>query len=153
MFRIPVEELGLNDDEFIATMHKSLVKLPCVQPEYVFKLTKHSSPTKAELFESLKREHGSFYAFHGTPLQNVRSICEFGLVSMFNRREAFGSGFYCADYVAVSFDYAPFEYNYFEVTQYGGKISVILLVEIIKHPLLSDNSKSFHLITLSHTFN
>ena len=52
---------------------------------------KNAAPEKEARFQALKAEHGSFYAFHGSPTGNWHSILRLGLRNK-NYRTAYGPG-------------------------------------------------------------
>jgi hypothetical protein len=53
-----------------------------------------------------KAEFGSFFAYHGSKLENFHSIIHRGLVSALNKRSAYGFGTYLSSHLIVSKSYA-----------------------------------------------
>eukprot|EP00271_Cylindrocystis_brebissonii_P010121 TRINITY_DN26216_c0_g1_i1.p1 TRINITY_DN26216_c0_g1~~TRINITY_DN26216_c0_g1_i1.p1 ORF type:complete len:467 (-),score=91.26 TRINITY_DN26216_c0_g1_i1:1058-2458(-) len=68
------------------------------------------SSRRAELFEKTSAAHGSFWAFHGTPAENLHSILRCGLLNMSGSREQkhgaiFGEGIYLSTDIAVALSF------------------------------------------------
>eukprot|EP01094_Clydonella_sp_ATCC50884_P014160 TRINITY_DN244_c0_g1_i8.p1 TRINITY_DN244_c0_g1~~TRINITY_DN244_c0_g1_i8.p1 ORF type:complete len:321 (-),score=24.01 TRINITY_DN244_c0_g1_i8:457-1419(-) len=66
-----------------------------------------ASPEKEQLFQELKAEHGSFFAFHGSPIANWHSIMRTGLRNASGTKlqlhgAAHGAGIYLANNVCPS---------------------------------------------------
>ena len=69
-----------------------------------------AAPEKQEAFDALKREHGSCFAFHGSPIENWHAILREGLKNMSGGQgqlhgAAYGAGVYLASNGSTSFGY------------------------------------------------
>jgi len=108
-------------------------KLP-MNTDYQF-ILKSSSPEKEEKFQKAKIEHGSFFAWHGSPLGNWHSILRVGLknysdtVHQRNGR-VYGPGIYMAADSGTSIGYAA-GYSTWENSQFGKSLKCVALCEVI----------------------
>jgi len=114
---------------------KALTKLMDIpQPDnrrnFLFKI-QPSYPK--EKFATAKAEFGSFYAYHGSKLENFHSIMHRGLVSALNVRSAYGVGTYLSSKLDVSRSYSESRAGWSK-SMIGNQIQCIAIVEVINHP-------------------
>jgi len=81
-----------------------------MQSEFQFEL-KSLPPAKERLFQELKKTHGSFFAFHGSPFANWHSILRSGLKNLSGTTKQVhgavsGNGIYMAPNLTLSMGYA-----------------------------------------------
>eukprot|EP01117_Protostelium_nocturnum_P018592 TRINITY_DN7808_c0_g1_i1.p1 TRINITY_DN7808_c0_g1~~TRINITY_DN7808_c0_g1_i1.p1 ORF type:complete len:648 (-),score=178.91 TRINITY_DN7808_c0_g1_i1:9-1670(-) len=87
-------------------------RLTKMRTEHQYWMVNDVSPQKIKAFNQKKEEKGgSFFAFHGSSIENWHSILRTGLVnasntSLMTTGAAFGSGIYCASECSTSFGYA-----------------------------------------------
>lgn len=93
-------------------------------------------------FANLRSRFGSFYAFHGSSMENFHSIIHNGLLYNLNKRSLLGVGTYVSTKINVAFLYSPFGQNYFKGSHLGKKLSCIALCEVIQHPDIQMNGKT-----------
>lgn len=104
---------------------------------------------RTDKFNEYKQLFGTIYAFHGSSVANFHSILHNGLASSMNVRSAYGVGTYFSTTLAVSLDYAPYEYNQFaNKSLLGSRLSCVALCEIINHPGLVLGKSKFILNSL-----
>jgi len=87
-------------------------------------------------FEKLKKEYGSFFAYHGSSFENFHSILHYGLQTNLNKRSAFGKGIYTSVDLKLSFTFSKGDAGRGtkSLIGKGNQIVVVALCEIIKHP-------------------
>ncbi|XP_021958202.1 protein mono-ADP-ribosyltransferase PARP16 isoform X2 [Folsomia candida] len=73
------------------------------EPFLLFKVTPSVPKTS---FDAEKVTHGSFFAYHGSPLENFHSIIHRGLKNELNIRKAYGHGTYLSSTLKVSKGYS-----------------------------------------------
>lgn len=103
------------------------------KPKYIFKVSESVENRRAKIknFEKLKNEFGSFYAFHGSGLENFHSILHNGLAISLNKRSLFGFGTYLSYKLQTAIVYSPFGYHYYLWNNWlGRKLSLVALCEI-----------------------
>ncbi|ORX60887.1 ADP-ribosylation [Piromyces finnis] len=117
-------------------------------PSYIFKVNyvqPSSDDPDAKLprciqhnleFEKLKKEYGSFYAYHGSSFENFHSILHYGLQTNLNKRSAFGKGIYTSVDLKLSFTFSKGNTGrgIKSIIGKGNQIVAVALCEIIKHP-------------------
>lgn len=95
-----------------------------------------SNPPEKEIeFQELKKIHGSFTAFHGSPLFNWLNILKTGLTTQAKtlHGNAYGKGLYFADKMDISRGYARVLQN-----RFAKNMAIIAECEIIKAPEILD---------------
>jgi len=123
----------------IASNRSFFVKLP---PELVIRslggeqfLMLSSPPEKEKVFRSYRKQYGSVYAFHGSPIENWHSIVRNGLknasgTSLQINGAAYGKGIYMSPYLSVAAGYAA-----------RTSLSVVAVVEVINHDIHKANDQ------------
>ncbi|RWS10757.1 mono [ADP-ribose] polymerase PARP16-like isoform X2 [Dinothrombium tinctorium] len=131
-------ELELTDcDETINNILGDSQSIRRFKPNYIFKVM--SKPKEA--FVRDKQLYGSFFAFHGSRLENFHSIIYNGLINCLNKRDLFGSGTYLSSKIDVAVEFSPFGLC-FNRSLFGHKLSCVALCEVIKSPKIVDQSNS-----------
>lgn len=119
--------------------HRSL------KPHFIFQVTEPTSRrSKIENFSNLKSLYGSFYAFHGSALENYHSILHNGLAISLNKRGLFGAGTYLSSKLLTCIEYSPFGSNVYASTRkglLGRRLSCVALCEVIDHPDVQSKSR------------
>ncbi|UJR15314.1 hypothetical protein I4U23_002266 [Adineta vaga] len=113
----------------------SLVKhqLSVPSPEFAFEI--NYNEIRNERFHDLTQNdrYKTFYAYHGTRLDNLHSILHIGFLGHMNKLSLFGSGTYFSLEPSVSLHYSPFA-SVWANSLLGKRLSCLLLCEIIDHP-------------------
>jgi poly[ADP-ribose] polymerase 16 len=78
-------------------------------------------------------QYKTFFAYHGTRLDNLHSILNIGFLGHMNKLSLFGSGTYFSLEPSVSLHYSPFT-TVWPNSLLGKRLSCLLLCEIIDHP-------------------
>lgn len=98
-----------------------------------------STPEKEAKFNELKNNYGSFYAWHGSPMENWHAILRSGLKNLSNKTgymlhgAAHGPGIYLAPNSGTSGSYMRSGKGW-EQSQFGPIVSCLALCEVINHP-------------------
>ena len=103
-----------------------------------FIVTSHS-PEILRRFNEEKAQHGSFFAFHGSAMENWYSIIRNGLRNMSNSHmmtagAAYGAGIYAAENIATSFGYCGYSAsNWHEAWQFSNLNNsfIMAIIEVI----------------------
>eukprot|EP00027_Filamoeba_sp_ATCC50430_P011380 CAMPEP_0168564570 /NCGR_PEP_ID=MMETSP0413-20121227/13323_1 /TAXON_ID=136452 /ORGANISM="Filamoeba nolandi, Strain NC-AS-23-1" /LENGTH=668 /DNA_ID=CAMNT_0008596265 /DNA_START=26 /DNA_END=2029 /DNA_ORIENTATION=+ len=97
-----------------------------------------STPEKEAKFNELKEKHGSFLAFHGSPMENWHAILRSGLKNLSNKEgymlhgAAHGAGIYLAPVSGTSSSYMR-QGTGWAKSQFGSTCACIALCEVIDH--------------------
>eukprot|EP01027_Heterolobosea_sp_BB2_P003868 GEZU01005824.1.p1 GENE.GEZU01005824.1~~GEZU01005824.1.p1 ORF type:complete len:667 (+),score=191.50 GEZU01005824.1:150-2150(+) len=111
-----------------------------------------SSPEREKEFQALKKQYGSFFAWHGSPLPNWHAILRSGLKNMSGTKgqlhgAAYGSGVYLAATSSVSFGYARTGAGWSNsVFGSSGSLGCLALVEVIDHPDLKGMPNPYYVV-------
>lgn len=60
-------------------LKKVPLEMPAAAPNLIFQVESTRQSTSEEKWNSSKKGHSTFYAYHGTRLENVHSIIHYGL--------------------------------------------------------------------------
>eukprot|EP00897_Mesotaenium_endlicherianum_P010847 jgi/Mesen1/9791/ME000007S09852 len=101
-----------------------------------------NSPEQEAQFAALRRQRGSFFAFHGSPSANWFSILRNGLRSMSNTRfmstgAAHGAGIYLSDHLSTSLGYAQRSDSNLGLGRYKAGWAIVAICECISGATLS----------------
>lgn len=120
------------------TEHQSNPTYKTLKPPLIFQVTESTTRrSKVENFSNLKSLYGSFYAFHGSALENYHSILHNGLAISLNKRSLFGFGTYLSSKLSTAIEFSPFGNNVYANTRkgiLGKRLSCVALCEVIDHP-------------------
>lgn len=127
------------------TKNQSNITNKTLKPHFIFQVTEPiARRSKAENFSNLKALYGSFYAFHGSALENYHSILHNGLAISLNKRSLFGFGTYLSSKLSTAIEFSPFSNNFYANTRkglLGRRLSCVALCEVISHPDVEAKSK------------
>lgn len=96
-----------------------------------------ATPEREAEFQRRKREHGSFFAFHGSKAENILNILRHGLMNASGTKfqlngAALGSGIYLAENMGVSAGYTRSAEGW-QHSIFGLQISCMFVCEAIYH--------------------
>ncbi|XP_062516957.1 protein mono-ADP-ribosyltransferase PARP16-like [Corticium candelabrum] len=106
-----------------------------IRPDYVFKVDYLDDSR----FSSQRETFGTFYAYHGSRLENFHSILHHGLISHLNKNSVFGAGTYLSSDLNVCMLYSPASRGW-QHSRLGTNISCIAVCEVINHPDVKKSS-------------
>ncbi|XP_067122160.1 protein mono-ADP-ribosyltransferase PARP16-like [Centruroides vittatus] len=99
-------------------------------PSHIFKV---NCKLGAQQFQQNCIGKKTFFAFHGSSLQNFHSILNNGLIAHLNKNGLYGKGTYLSSELSVSLIYSPMG-NSWRHSIFGSQLSCVALCEIIDHP-------------------
>ncbi|XP_077295349.1 poly(ADP-ribose) polymerase 16 [Arctopsyche grandis] len=113
------------------------------RPQYVFEVVHSSNSPNETKWLKLLSQCKTFYAYHGSKLENYHSILHHGLQQHMNKTKLYGSGTYLSSELSVSLPYSPGAFGW-ENSCLGRYLSCVALCELIDSPngLVSQNSAS-----------
>uniref|UniRef100_A0A8B8DZB2 Poly [ADP-ribose] polymerase n=1 Tax=Crassostrea virginica TaxID=6565 RepID=A0A8B8DZB2_CRAVI len=129
-------------------------RLPFMRTSHQYLLL-NSPPAKEKVFQDLKKQYGSTFAFHGSGIENWHSIIREGLVVGSGTKlqvngAAHGKGIYLSPNSSTSFNYSRMYGTHRQKSKtsesgarfldHGISMNCIALCEVITHPNLKKNS-------------
>lgn len=100
-------------------------------PDFLFEVN-YNDQLNAR-FEKTKAGYETFYAFHGSRLENFHSIIHNGLHCHLNKNSVFGEGTYLTSDLSMAVLYSPHSSGWRE-SLLGPLLSCVALCEVIDHP-------------------
>lgn len=100
-------------------------------PDFLFEVN-YNDQLNAR-FEKTKAGQETFYAFHGSRLENFHSILHNGLHCHLNKNSVFGEGTYLTSDLSMAVLYSPHSSGWRE-SLLGPLLSCVALCEVIDHP-------------------
>ncbi|XP_058806367.1 protein mono-ADP-ribosyltransferase PARP16 isoform X2 [Phymastichus coffea] len=118
--------------------HESVLKrvnseVAVAAPNLVFQVASAKQSANEERWRELAKGRSTFFAFHGSRLENFHSILHYGLQQHMCKEALFGEGIYLSNELAVSLPYSPVGYGW-GGSILGSDMSCVALCEIINHP-------------------
>jgi len=108
-------------------------------------------PEKSQKFNAYRAHYGSFYAFHGSSLENWHAIMRTGLKNLSNTKlmttgAVYGAGIYLSPHASTSKDYVRGGQSWAK-SQFGsGQIACIAICEVIQHPCLAGQPNPHYVV-------
>ncbi|XP_072291521.1 protein mono-ADP-ribosyltransferase PARP16 isoform X2 [Eucyclogobius newberryi] len=100
-------------------------------PDFLFEID-YNDQLNAR-FEKTRAGRDTFYAFHGSRLENFHSIIHNGLHCHLNKNSVFGEGTYLTSDLSMAVLYSPHSSGWRE-SLLGSLLSCVALCEVIDHP-------------------
>ncbi|XP_055078281.1 protein mono-ADP-ribosyltransferase PARP16 [Periophthalmus magnuspinnatus] len=100
-------------------------------PDFLFEI-EYNDQQNAR-FEKTRAGRDTFYAFHGSRLENFHSIIHNGLHCHLNKNSVFGEGTYLTSDLSMAVLYSPHSSGWRE-SLLGSLLSCVALCEVIDHP-------------------
>ncbi|XP_011494163.1 PREDICTED: mono [ADP-ribose] polymerase PARP16 [Ceratosolen solmsi marchali] len=118
--------------------HESVLKrvnseLTVAAPNLIFQVASSKLISAEQRWRQLAKGHNTFYAYHGSRLENFHSIIHYGLQQHLCKESLFGKGIYLSSELAVSLPYSPVGYGW-GGSLLGSDMSCVALCEVINHP-------------------
>ncbi|KOC68437.1 Poly [ADP-ribose] polymerase 16 [Habropoda laboriosa] len=105
-------------------------EMSVVAPNLIFQVASTKQSTSEDRWKTLAQGHSTFYAYHGSRLENFHSIIHYGLQQIMCKKSLFGKGIYLTSELGVSLPYSPIGYGW-GGSVLGSEMSCIALCELI----------------------
>ncbi|KAL6078224.1 Poly [ADP-ribose] polymerase 6 [Balamuthia mandrillaris] len=110
-----------------------------------------SPPEKRAKFVNYRRQYGSFFAFHGSSLENWHAIMRTGLKNLSNTKlmttgAVYGAGIYLSPHANTSKDYSRAGKGWDKSVFGDGNINCIAICEVINHPCLKGQPNPHYVV-------
>jgi len=115
-------------------------------PQWVFSI--NYSAGRMRMWEKMKCDRESFFAFHGSRFENFHAILNLGLHQHLNKTSLFGEGIYLSTEQSLSLQYSPSGQGWIK-SKLGSQLSILALCEVIDHPNVKRKGNPIHSSVLS----
>ncbi|XP_046398621.1 protein mono-ADP-ribosyltransferase PARP16 [Ischnura elegans] len=119
--------------EFDTVMRLVPSEVSADYPKLIFQMVWSPESSSEIKWNEFSKKYGSFYAYHGSRLENFHSILHYGLQQHMNKNSLFGKGIYLSSELTVSLPYSPSGYGWGR-SIHGSELSCVAVCEIINHP-------------------
>ncbi|KAL7295219.1 mono [ADP-ribose] polymerase PARP16 [Trichogramma pretiosum] len=124
---------SINKDCYESVLKRVGSQLPAAEPNLIFQVASARQSTSEEKWRELATGHSTFYAYHGSRLENFHSIIHYGLQQHLCKKSLFGKGIYLSKELGVSLPYSPSGHSW-GASILGSTLSCVALCEVINHP-------------------
>ncbi|KAL0901556.1 hypothetical protein ABMA27_006781 [Loxostege sticticalis] len=118
-------------ESVLSNAHPNPMNTP--RPQYVFQVISSPKSTAEAKWKDLARNHHTFYAYHGSRLENFYTIMNFGLQQHLNKNTLLGNGVYLSTDLNISLPYSHGGFGW-GASCIGGHLSCIAMCEVIDAP-------------------
>ncbi|XP_043280335.1 protein mono-ADP-ribosyltransferase PARP16 [Venturia canescens] len=102
-------------------------------PNLIFQIASAKHSIREEKWRAASQGFSTFYAYHGSRLENFYSIIHYGIQKSMCKTGLFGNGIYLSSELGVSLPYSPVGYGW-GGSILGSELSCVALCEVINHP-------------------
>ncbi|XP_015127379.1 protein mono-ADP-ribosyltransferase PARP16 [Diachasma alloeum] len=103
------------------------------RPNLIFQVATPNQSSKEDRWKASIKGHSTFYAYHGSRLENFHSIIHYGIQQHMSQPGLFGDGIYLSSELGVSLRFSPVGYGW-GGSMLGSEMSCIALCEVVNHP-------------------
>ena len=110
------------------------------------------NPEKAATFSTNRKKYGSYWAFHGSAIENFHNILRKGLINCSNTKlmttgAAYGPGIYMARESSTSFGYSRVGSSWSK-SQFGNSSSLrcVMICEVVKAPGVPTTASPYYVV-------
>ncbi|XP_076294533.1 protein mono-ADP-ribosyltransferase PARP16 [Lasioglossum baleicum] len=123
---------SISKDHYKAILKKVPSEISLAAPNLIFQVAKSRQSASEEKWKSIAQDCRTFYAYHGSRLENFHSIIHYGLQQSMCKRSLFGEGIYLSSELGVSLPYSRVGYGW-GGSILGSEMSCIALCELVNH--------------------
>ncbi|KAL6047956.1 Poly [ADP-ribose] polymerase 6 [Balamuthia mandrillaris] len=128
------------------------LQLEAMRTKHQYMLTAETNPTKTATFKAWRKQYGSYFAFHGSGIENWHSILRKGLLNCSGTKlqttgQAYGPGVYLAPDSATSMGYARTG-RAWSKSRFGDSSSLtcMAIAEVVKHPDVPHTPNPYYVV-------
>ncbi|XP_063981787.1 protein mono-ADP-ribosyltransferase PARP16 [Diachasmimorpha longicaudata] len=103
------------------------------RPNLIFQVATPNQSPKEDRWKASIKGHSTFYAYHGSRLENFHSIIHYGIQQHMSQPGLFGDGIYLSSELGVCLRFSPVGYSW-GGSMLGCEMSCIALCEVVNHP-------------------
>lgn len=123
---------SIDKENYDLVLSKVPSEMLVATPNLIFQVVSAKQSTAEEKWKCAGQAYSTFYAYHGSRLENFHSIIHYGLQQNMCKRSLFGKGIYLSSELGVCLPYSPVGYGW-GGSVLGSELSCIALCELINH--------------------
>lgn len=124
---------SISKDSYETVLRKVPSEMSVAVPNLIFQIVNVKQSSSEERWKTIAQGHSTFFAYHGSRLENFHSIIHYGLQQNMCKKSLFGKGIYLSSELGVSLLYSPVGYGW-GGSALGSETSCVALCELINHP-------------------
>ncbi|XP_078040203.1 protein mono-ADP-ribosyltransferase PARP16-like isoform X2 [Augochlora pura] len=121
---------SVSKDCYGSILKKVPTVTPVAAPNLIFEVANAQQSTSEKRWRTIVQGCTTFYAYHGSRLENFHSIIHYGLQQSMCKKSMFGKGIYLSSELGLSLLYSPIGYGWGD-SVLGSEISCIALCEFV----------------------
>ncbi|KZC12652.1 Poly [ADP-ribose] polymerase 16 [Dufourea novaeangliae] len=123
---------SINKDCYESILRKVPSEISVAAPNLIFQVANAKQSTSEEKWKTIGHGSTTFFAFHGSRLENFHSIIHYGLQQSMCKKSLFGRGIHLSSELGVSLQYSLVGYGW-GGSVLGSEMSCLALCELINH--------------------
>lgn len=123
---------SVNKECYDSILRKVPSEISVAAPNLIYQVANVKQSTSEDRWKTIAQGHSTFYAYHGSRLENFHSIIHYGLQQNMCKKSLFGKGIYLSSELGVSLPYSPVGYGW-GGSILGSEMSCIALCELVNH--------------------
>ncbi|KAG7196686.1 hypothetical protein KM043_016018 [Ampulex compressa] len=124
---------SVNKECYDSVLSRVPSEMSVAAPNLIFQVASANQSVTEEKWKVIAQGHKTFYAYHGSRLENFHSIIHYGLQQNTCKTSIFGKGIYLSSELGVSLPYSRIGYSW-GGSVLGSEMSCIALCEVVDHP-------------------
>lgn len=124
---------SVTKENYDSVLRRVPSEIQVATPNLIFQVVSAKQSTVEENWKCAGHGYSTFYAYHGSRLENFHSIIHYGLQQNMCKRSLFGKGIYFSSELGVSLPFSPVGYGW-GGSVLGSELSCVALCELINHP-------------------
>eukprot|EP01087_Luapelamoeba_hula_P022335 TRINITY_DN7973_c0_g1_i1.p1 TRINITY_DN7973_c0_g1~~TRINITY_DN7973_c0_g1_i1.p1 ORF type:complete len:784 (+),score=143.95 TRINITY_DN7973_c0_g1_i1:56-2407(+) len=122
-----------------------------MKTKHQYMMTAGTDPDKAAKFKAWRKEYGSYFAFHGSSIENWHSILRVGLLNLSGTKlmttgQAYGPGVYLAPDSGTSMGYARTGAAWSKSKFGDSSLVCLAIAEVVKHPEAPHTANPYYVV-------
>ncbi|XP_066584980.1 protein mono-ADP-ribosyltransferase PARP16 isoform X2 [Prorops nasuta] len=124
---------SIDKNNYKSILRKVPSEISVQAPNLIFQVSSTKQSMAEEKWKMASQGRATFYAYHGSRLENFHSILRNGLQQNMCKKSVFGEGIYLSSELGICLPYSPVGYGW-GGSVLGSQLSCIALCELIDHP-------------------
>ncbi|XP_033329435.2 protein mono-ADP-ribosyltransferase PARP16 [Megalopta genalis] len=122
----------ISKDSYESVLRKVPSELSVAAPNLIFHVANAKQSASEEKWKTIAQGCRTFYAYHGSRLENFHSIIHYGLQQSMCKKSLFGKGIYLSSELSASLPHSPIGYGW-GGSVLGSEMNCIALCELVNH--------------------
>ncbi|XP_078039029.1 protein mono-ADP-ribosyltransferase PARP16-like isoform X2 [Augochlora pura] len=122
----------ISKNSYESILRKVPSELSVAAPNLIFHVASAKQSASEEKWKTIAQGCRTFYAYHGSRLENFHSIIHYGLQQSMCKKSLFGKGIYLASELSATLPHSPVGYGW-GGSVLGSEMNCIALCELVNH--------------------